>query len=108
MTDVKLDHPSGQLSLPVRPAVEGASGVDIGKLLSGTGYVTYDPGFVNTAACSSGITYIDGDAGILRYRGYPIEQLAEKSSFLEVSYLLIYGELPSAEQLAEFLKATRR
>jgi citrate synthase len=102
MTDVKLDHPSGQLSLPVRPAVEGASGVDIGKLLSGTGYVTYDPGFVNTAACASAVTYIDGDAGILRYRGYPIEQLAEQSSFLEVSYLLIYGELPTAEQLAEF------
>ena len=68
----------------------------MGKLLKETGYVTYDPGFVNTAACTSAITYIDGDAGILRYRGYPIEQLAEKSSFLEVSYLLIYGELPTA------------
>jgi citrate synthase len=103
MTDVKIDHPGGQLSLPVRPATEGASGVDVAKLLSETGYVTYDPGFVNTAACASAVTYIDGDAGILRYRGYPIEQLAEKSSFLEVSYLLIYGELPSAEQLAEFI-----
>src|SRR3989440_4999688 len=102
MTDVKIDHPGGQLSMPVHAAVEGASGVDIGKLLGETGYVTYDPGFVNTAPCSSAITYIDGDAGILRYRGYPIEQLAEKSSFLEVSYLLIYGELPTAAQLAEF------
>ena len=103
MTDVKLDHPGGHLSLPVHPAVEGASGLDIGKLLAESGYVTYDPGFVNTASCASSVTYIDGDAGILRYRGYPIEQLAEHSSFLEVSYLLIYGELPTAEQLANFV-----
>ena len=85
MTDVKLEHPGGQLSMPVRPAVEGPAGLEIGNLLKETGYVTYDPGFVNTAACTSAITYIDGDAGILRYRGYPIDQLAEKSSFLEVS-----------------------
>ncbi|SDZ27898.1 citrate synthase [Micromonospora pattaloongensis] len=102
MTDVKLDHPGGQLSMPVQPAVEGPSGIDVGKLLKETGHVTYDPGFVNTAACASAITYIDGDAGILRYRGYPIDQLAGKASFLETSYLLIYGELPTAEQLAEF------
>jgi citrate synthase len=102
MTDVKLDHPGGHLSLPVHQAVEGASGLDIGKLLAESGYVTYDPGFVNTASCTSSVTYIDGDAGILRYRGYPIEQLAGNSSFLEVSYLLIYGELPTAEQLAHF------
>ena len=76
-------------------AVEGPAGIDVSALLKETGYVTYDPGFVNTASCASAITYIDGDAGILRYRGYPIEQLAEKSSFLEVSYLLIYGELPT-------------
>jgi citrate synthase len=102
MVDIKLDHPAGQLSMPVKDAVEGASGVDVGKLLSQTGYVTYDPGFVNTASCASAITYIDGDAGILRYRGYPIEQLADRASFLEVSYLLIYSELPTAAQLAEF------
>jgi citrate synthase len=102
MSDVKLEHPGGLLSLPVEPAVEGASGIDVGKLLGQTGYVTYDPGFVNTAATSSEITYIDGDEGILRYRGYPIEQLAQQSSFLEVSYLLIYGELPSQTQLTEF------
>nr|MDT0657441.1 citrate synthase [Micromonospora sp. DSM 115978] len=108
MTDVKLEHPDGQLSMPVHPAVEGPSGVGVGKLLTESGYVTYDPGFVNTAACSSDITYIDGDAGILRYRGYPIDQLAEKSSFLEVSYLLIYGELPSANQLAGFTELIRR
>ena len=108
MTDVKLEHPDGQLSLPVQPAVEGPAGVGVGKLLKETGYVTYDPGFVNTAACSSDITYIDGDAGILRYRGYPIDQLAEKSSFLEVSYLLIYGDLPNATQLTDFSEKIRR
>ncbi|HET9519276.1 MAG TPA: citrate synthase [Actinoplanes sp.] len=102
MTDVKLDHPGGQLSMPVRPAVEGPGGIDVGALLKDTGYVTLDQGFVNTASCASAITYIDGDAGILRYRGYPIEQLAEKASFLEVSYLLIYGELPTVAELADF------
>ena len=79
MTEVKLDTPGGQLSMPVRPAVEGPPGLEVGKLLKETGHVTYDPGFVNTAACASEITFIDGDAGILRYRGYPIDQLAEKS-----------------------------
>ncbi|MEV0270774.1 MAG: citrate synthase [Hamadaea sp.] len=107
MSDVKLEHPGGQILLPVHEAVEGPAGADVSKLLSQTGYVTYDPGFVNTATCSSKITYIDGDAGILRYRGYPIEQLAEKSSFLEVSYLLIYGELPTAAQLTEFTDKIR-
>ncbi|GID92635.1 citrate synthase [Amorphoplanes digitatis] len=102
MTDVKLDHPGGQLSMPVRPAVEGPGGVDISALLKDTGYVTLDQGFVNTASCSSAITYIDGDAGILRYRGFPIEQLAGRASFLEVSYLLIHDALPTPTQLAEF------
>jgi len=92
----------GELKLPVKPATEGSSGFDVSKLLSTTGLVTLDPGFVNTAACSSDITYIDGDAGILRYRGYPIEQLAEKSTFLEVSYLLLYGALPTSAELADF------
>ncbi|GAA3459988.1 citrate synthase [Saccharothrix longispora] len=88
--------------MKVVPATEGAPGIDLGKLLATTGLVTLDSGFVNTASCSSEITYIDGDAGILRYRGYPIEQLAQKSNFLEVSYLLIYGELPTQAQLEEF------
>ena len=96
------------LDLPVRPATEGSAGADITKLLSTTGLVTYDPGFANTAACSSEITYIDGDAGILRYRGYPIDQLAEGSTFLEVSYLLIHGELPTTDQLADFEGNIRR
>jgi citrate synthase len=102
MTDVKLDHPGGQLSMPVREAVEGPGGIDVSALLKETGYVTLDQGFVNTASCASAITYIDGDAGILRYRGFPIEQLAGKASFLEVSYLLIHDTLPTPAQLAEF------
>ncbi|QSB16478.1 citrate synthase [Natronosporangium hydrolyticum] len=97
-----LDHEGQQLPLPMREAVEGPSGLDISELLPQTGRVTLDPGFGNTAACTSEITYIDGDAGVLLYRGYPIEELAEGSSFLEVSYLLIYGELPSREQLDQF------
>jgi citrate synthase len=99
---VTLRYGNGELGLPVRHATEGSAGIEVTKLLSTTGMVTLDPGFVNTAACSSEITYIDGDAGVLRYRGYPIEQLAEKSTFLEVSYLLIYGHLPTEEQLAHF------
>jgi citrate synthase len=101
--NVALHYGDGaELDLPVKTATEGSAGIEVTKLLSATGMVTLDPGFVNTAACSSEITYIDGDAGILRYRGYPIEQLAEKSSFLETSYLLIYGELPTDEQLNNF------
>jgi citrate synthase len=96
------------IDLPITPATEGASGADITKLLASSGLVTYDPGFANTAACTSAITYIDGDAGILRYRGYPIDQLAEHSTFLETSYLLIYGELPTADELAEFDRKIRR
>lgn len=106
--DVKLDHPGGQLSMPVQPAVEGPAGIDISTLLKETGHVTFDPGFVNTASCASEITYIDGDLGILRYRGYPIDQLAGKASFQEVAYLLIYGELPTAAQLDSFGGRIRR
>jgi citrate synthase len=107
MTDVKLEHPGGQLSMPVRPAVEGPGGIDVSSLLKETGYVTLDQGFVNTASTTSAITYIDGDAGILRYRGFPIEQLAEKSSFLEVSYLLMHDALPTPAQLKEFADKIR-
>jgi citrate synthase len=107
MTDVKLDHPGGQLSMPVRPAVEGPGGIDVSSLLKETGFVTLDQGFVNTASTTSTITYIDGDAGILRYRGFPIEQLAERSSFLEVSYLLMHDALPTPAQLKEFADTIR-
>jgi citrate synthase len=103
-----LHHPGGEHEMPIRPATEGASAFDIGKLLPSTGLVTFDSGYGNTASCASAITYIDGDAGVLRYRGYPIDQLAESSSFLETSYLLIYGELPTKEQLESFTNRISR
>jgi citrate synthase len=99
---VTIHYPGGVLDVPVVPATVGSSGFDTSTLLKNTGYVVLDPGFVNTASCTSSVTYIDGEAGILRYRGYPIEQLAERSTFLEVAYLLIYGELPSQGDLAAF------
>ncbi|MFN2538528.1 MAG: citrate synthase [Mycobacteriales bacterium] len=108
MTDVKLETPNGVIELPIVAGSEAPSGLEISKLLSGTGHVTLDVGFVNTASCKSAITYIDGDAGILRYRGYPIEQLAESASFLEVAWLLIYGELPTEQQLADFKLKIRK
>jgi citrate synthase len=102
MSQAKLVHPNGELLLGEVPATVGASGYDVSALLKETGHITLDHGFMNTASCESAITYIDGDNGILRYRGYPIEQLAEKSTFLETSYLLIYGHLPSASELSKF------
>jgi citrate synthase len=103
-----LSYPGGELDLDIVSATEGADGIALGSLLAKTGYTTFDEGFVNTASTKSAITYIDGDAGILRYRGYPIEQLAEKSNFIEVSYLLIYGELPTTEQLDKFTDQIQR
>ena len=106
---LSLRHADGtDQDLTVIHPTEGAPGVDINGLLAKGGLVTYDPGFGNTANCSSKITYIDGDAGILRYRGYPIDQLAERSTFAEVSYLLIHGELPTAAQLAGFTEKISR
>ena len=102
MTDVTMLYPGGALELPAVPASEGESGLDISTLLATTGDVAYDPGFVNTASCSSAITFIDGEKGILRYRGYPIEQLAERSTYQEVAYLLIHGELPTRDELGAF------
>ncbi len=94
--------------LPRVVASEGTDGVRIGKILSEADIVTLDPGFTNTGSCESAVTYIDGDAGILRYRGYPIDQLAKNSSFLEVAYLLIYGELPDAVTLERFIRNVQR
>ncbi|MGL5447742.1 MAG: citrate synthase [Rhabdaerophilum sp.] len=96
------------LDLPVRAGTIGPSVVDIGKLYSTTGMFTYDPGFTSTAACESKITYIDGDEGVLLYRGYPIEQLAEHGDFLETCYLLLYGELPTAAQKSDFVNRVTR
>lgn len=91
-----------EYELPVFTGSEGEKAIDITKLRAMTGYVTLDSGFKNTGSTKSAITFLDGEKGILRYRGYPIEQLAEKASFLEVAYLLIYGELPNAEQIDWF------
>ncbi|MEV4688795.1 citrate synthase [Microbacterium sp. LWH3-1.2] len=93
---------------PLLRGTDGTPSVDLSTLTRQTGYTALDYGFVNTAATKSAITYIDGDEGVLRYRGYPIEQLAKNSTYLEVAWLLIYGELPSADQLAEFDEKIRR
>jgi len=90
------------INYPVRKGSTGPDVIDIRTLHAETGAFTYDPGFTSTASCRSGLTYIDGDAGVLLHRGYPIDQLAEQSSFLEVAYLLIHGELPSAQELDNF------
>ena len=99
---VKLEVNQKSIDLPLINGSEGEIGIDISKLRSQTKAITLDPGFVNTGSCESNITFLDGEKGVLRYRGYPIEQLAEKSNFLEVSYLLIYGELPTNQQLHDF------
>jgi citrate synthase len=96
------DADGKRLEMPVRRGTAGPDVVDIGSLYKHLGVFTLDPGFVSTASCESRITYIDGDEGVLLYRGYPVDQLAERSSFLEVSYLLLHGELPTRSQLEAF------
>ena len=111
MTDnekVVISYKDKTAEFPVVSSSVGSDAMDISKLHSILGLHTFDQGFVNTASTKSGITFIDGDAGILRYRGYPIEQLAAKKSFLDVSYLLIYGELPDKVQLETFDQSLRR
>ncbi|MDB3907741.1 citrate synthase [Crocinitomicaceae bacterium] len=99
----KIELGGKTYELPVVEGTEQEKGIDIGKFRGATGgYITLDSGFKNTGSCQSAITYLDGENGILRYRGYPIEQLADKASFLEVSFLLIYGELPTQAELASF------
>jgi len=99
----ELILPTGErITLPIVGGSEGERALDISKLRASTGYVTIDNGFANTGSCQSSITFIDGDQGTLRYRGIPIEELAEHSNFVEVSYLLIYGDLPTASQLQAF------
>lgn len=98
----KLEINGEVIELPVVIGSENEPSLDIGKLRGATGYVTLDPAFVNTASCESSVTFLNGEDGILRYRGYPIEELAERSSFTETAYLLIYGELPNANQLSAF------
>ena len=98
----KISMNDKELECPIIVSTEGEKAIDIGKLRATTGYITMDPGFGNTGSCKSDITYLDGDKGILRYRGIPIEQLAEKSTFVETSYLLIHGKLPNQKQLEAF------
>ncbi len=107
---VSLRHGDTELELPVVRGSENELGIDISKLRAQTGLITLDPGYLNTGSCESAITFIDGDAGILRYRGIPIEQLVDREhpSFLETSYLLIWGELPTKDQLDEFRFEIRR
>ena len=95
-----------QTQMPVRSGTIGPDVIDIGKLYRDTGCFTYDPGFTSTANCSSRITYIDGDKGVLLYRGYPIDQLAEQSNFLEVCYLLLNGELPTQGRVRDVRRST--
>jgi len=98
----KLIIDDKEYEFPIIEGVMGPSVIDIRSLYNETGYFTFDPGYFSTASCVSKITYIDGEAGQLLYRGYKIEELAEKSSYVEVCYLLIYGNLPSKEELAKF------
>jgi len=102
VTTAKLSVDGKMLDLPIKHGTLGPSVIEITKLYNESGVFTYDPGFTSTASCESKITYIDGDEGILLYRGYPIEQLAEHGDFIETSYLLYYGELPNAAQRREF------
>ena len=103
----KLKHGDTELDLPIVTGSENEQALDIGKLRGTTGLVTIDQGYVNTGSTTSDITFLNGEEGVLRYRGYPIEQLAENCDFIEVAYLLIYGELPSATQIEDFRSSIR-
>src|SRR5262245_57958708 len=99
---IELTYEGRSMTLPVIQGTEGETAIDISQLRSSLGLITLDTGYANTGSCQSAITFIDGEKGILRYRGYPIEELAEKSSFLEVAWLLLNGELPRQEELDAF------
>ncbi|MDX1645360.1 MAG: citrate/2-methylcitrate synthase, partial [Thermoanaerobaculia bacterium] len=105
MSHAKLTLNDREIELPLEVGTEDEVGIDISGLRSETGAITLDPGYGNTGSCRSAITFIDGEKGILRYRGYPIEQIAESARFTEVCYLLIYGELPTRQQLDDFRKS---
>ena len=107
-TTASLTLGDKDFALPTKAGSIGPAVIDISKLYAQTGFFTYDPGFTSTASCESAITYIDGDEGILLYRGYPIEQLAEEGDFVETCYLLLYGELPTASQRSDFDYRIRR
>ena len=100
--EAKLELDGKAYTLPTFEGTEGEKAVDVSSLRANTGYITLDDGYGNTGSCISKITFIDGDKGILRYRGIPIEELAEKSNFIETAYLIIYGDLPNRAQLKRF------
>ncbi|HZD23662.1 MAG TPA: citrate/2-methylcitrate synthase, partial [Acidimicrobiia bacterium] len=102
MADAVLRYGDEELTLPLQKSTEGDDGLDISRLRASLGMVTLDRGFGNTAEATSEVTFINGEEGVLRYRGYPIEQLAENASFLEVAYLLQYGELPTRAELDDY------
>ena len=104
----KLEIDGKTFEFPVITGSENESAVDISKLRDLSGFITLDPGYKNSGSCKSDITFLDGELGILRYRGYSIEDLAEKANFLEVSYLLIFGELPTNNQLEQFENDIRK
>jgi citrate synthase len=104
-----LNEETGEKTeLPVKEGTVGPLGLDVGKVYAQEGVFTFDPGFTSTCSCESAITYIDGDAGLLMYRGYPVDQLAQSSSFIEVAYLILNGELPDADELEDFEQSIRR
>ena len=108
MSNATLSSNGNNIDLPILEGSVGPSVVDIRKFYAQSGQFTYDPGFTSTASCESAITYIDGDEGVLLHRGYPIGQLAEHSSFMEVCYLLLNGELPSQDELGSFTNTITR
>ena len=102
-----FDNGAAPIELPVQAGTYGPDVIDI-RALNQHGYLTYDPGFMSTASCTSGISFIDGEAGVLYYRGYPIEQLVQHADFLEVAWLLLFGELPLPAEKADFSQQVRR
>ncbi len=106
VSNLRLD--SGDLEMPVVVGTENEHAIDVSKLRAKTGYISLDEGYMNTGSTTSAITFLNGEEGILRYRGYPIEQLAANCDFIEVSYLLLYGDLPTTEQLEDFRNNLRR
>ena len=102
METVKLVYEDKTYTLPVLTGSEGEKAIDISMLRKETGLITLDPGYGNTGSCKSSVTFMDGEKGVLRYRGIPVEQLAERSSFIETAYLLIHGELPTRKELTRF------
>src|SRR5690348_12434318 len=104
-TGATLTHNGRSVALPLLTGSEGETAADIQSLRASTGLITFDPGYGNTGACRSAITFIDGERGILRYRGYPIEELAERSTFLETAWLLIQGELPNPSERRQWVDA---